>query len=75
MTELAVDLERWNDREYLDGLSNYYVRAKVPDVGWEVVNISLLTRESLLEWLSKYGDMNSQHINIIGTMLGHKSLM
>jgi len=73
--ELVVDIDRWERREELDGATGFYVRAKIPDIGWEAVDIALLTKESLLEWLAKFGEMNSAHINIILLMLGHTTIL
>jgi hypothetical protein len=65
MNELIVDINRWNNKDKFDGMTGFYVMAFVPDLGHKAVDIAMLTRGSLLKWLSKYGKMNEVHINIL----------
>lgn len=72
--ELVVDPERWKLKGEIDGITGYYVRAQIPDGGYDAVDIALLTKQSLRQWLEQYGDINSVHVNILGHLLGHKGL-
>ena len=51
---MKVDLSRWKDRELWEQFygCGVYVGAETPK-GWEAVDICLLDRPSLEEWLQK----------------------
>ena len=69
---MRVDWGRWLEREKL-GSTGIYVRARVPpDWGWESVDIGLLDRESLLEWLRSHGGNNPWAESIVCVLLGHQ---
>ena len=74
MNELIVDINRWKNKDKYDGMTGYYVRAFVPDLGHKAADIAMLTRGSLLKWLSKYGEMNITHINILLHILGYEQV-
>lgn len=51
-----------------------YVRAKHVDGGFESVDISQLTKSSLLNWLRSRGGNNVWAENVVGLILGYGAL-
>ena len=70
--ELAVDKIRLeNDYSFHTGV---FVRAKFPNGKWDSVDVSLLTKESLLEWLRSRGGNNPYAENFVGILLNYGQL-
>lgn len=69
---LRVDEIRWmNQEKYETGI---YVRALIPGDIFYTVDIGVLDKESLLEYLRMRGGSNPIAENIIGLLLGHGHL-
>jgi hypothetical protein len=68
MNELIIDETRFAEKEKWEGTC-IYVRAK-GNHGWDSVDISLLTKESLLDWLRSRGGNNPYAENTVGILLG-----
>lgn len=73
MNELTISQERFEDKDAW-GHTGIYVRAKHKNGGWESVDIVLLEKESLLEWLRSRGGNNPWAEDCVGLLLGHGHL-
>lgn len=71
--ELLVDEKRFSESETW-GNTGIYVRAKHESGKWESVDIVLLTKTSLLEWLKSRGGDNPYAEDVVGILLGHGHL-
>lgn len=70
--KLKVDAIRWmNQEKYETGI---YVRALIPGDIIYTVDVGVLNKESLLEYLRMNGGSNPIAENIIGILLGHGHL-
>lgn len=71
--ELKVDGSRWKEKEafYKTGI---FVRAFTPENKWDAVDIVLLEKKSLLEWLRSRGGDNPYAEDVVGIVLGHGHL-
>jgi hypothetical protein len=69
MKPFIIDLSRLQRQYVLDVFTGYYVMAETVFGERAAIDIAFLTPESLVDWLSQYGDMNPFHINIIGILL------
>lgn len=70
--ELWADPIRWS-REGRQVTTGIYVRARTPDGKEDAVDISMLSRGSLIQWLLSRGEDNiSWPISTILVMLGHE---
>lgn len=66
MTDYLVDPNRENFAE-----TGIYIRAKWPDGKWDSVDISVLDKESLTEWLRSRGGDNPWAECVVRILLGH----
>jgi len=72
--DLKIDVDRWSRRERFENATGIFIRALSPDNKWESVDISLLDRSSLLEWLKSRGGDNPYAEDVVGILLGHGHL-
>lgn len=71
--EAKINPERYNDKKTW-GSTGIFVRAQHETGKWESVDIVLLTKDSLLEWLKSRGGSNPYAEDVVGILLGHGHL-
>jgi hypothetical protein len=69
--KLSVDPARWPEKEPARHVTGIYVRASVPDGGFDSVDIWCLDRDSLMRWLRSRGGANEWAENTVAVLLGH----
>lgn len=70
---LKVDEKRLAEREKWEN-TGILVQAQLPDGKWDSVDIAILTKESLLEWLRSRGGDNKWAEDVVGILLGYGHL-
>ena len=73
LMNLKIDPTRWINKEYWEK-TGIYIRAQLPDGGWETADIAHLDRASLLSWLKSAGGDNRIAENCVGVLLGYGHL-